>query len=251
MRTLVVSDLHLDPSEPSRYHAAAHAVSTVQCDQLILAGDVFEAWIGADGATSADLEFLEHMSELAKDCLLIPGNRDFLLSPDWLFGFGIRWQAHVITQGALIIHGDELCTDDHEYQAFRAEVRSPDWQAAFLAKSLSERQSIAESLRNTSRETQANRQESIGDAVEQTVNTVMQEHAVDLLLHGHTHRPAVHSVQQGLRAVTSDWTDSGIGLVLEQTETERRVDSLFLGSTVELLQSWSQVTGTPEWKRNV
>ena len=251
MRTLIVSDLHLDPSEPARYRAATEAIGHVSYDRLILAGDVFEAWVGADGATPLDIEFLDHLGRSATECILIPGNRDFLLSHDWLTQFGITYQTQLASTDALVIHGDELCTDDQAYQTFRAEVRAPDWQATFLAKPLSERQSIAEGLRQASRETQANRPESIGDAVDQTVDAIMQEYSVDLLIHGHTHRPAIHSVKWGLRAVTSDWTDSGVGLILEVDDHVRCLESVWLGSRMNVLQSWSQLAGTPEWKRNV
>ena len=251
MRTLIVSDLHLDPIDPARYTAAIKAIEQVSCDQLILAGDVFEAWVGTDGATSADIGFLEHMGRLAASCVLIPGNRDFLLNQDWLSQFGIQYQTHLVTADALVIHGDELCTDDHAYQTFRADVRAPQWQAAFLAKPLDERQAIADGLRAASRETQANRPESIGDAVDQTVDAVMQAHGVDVLIHGHTHRPAIHPLKAGLRAVTSDWTDSGIGIVLEVNDTIRRLESVSLSAKSTVLQAWSNRNGTPEWKRNV
>lgn len=250
MRTLVVSDLHLDPVEPSRYQAAIEAIDQFVCDHLVLAGDIFEAWIGDDGADDLDCHFLESMGQMAASVEFIPGNRDFLVTEAWLQQFGIAWRERIQIPGGLILHGDELCTDDTSYQAFRNEVRTTAWQSAFLSKSLDERQAIAKDMRDTSQKSQANRPEAIGDAVDKTIEAVMTETSCDLLIHGHTHRPAVHRQQNGLRVVTSDWNHSGIGCCYEQNSNERRIQLLRLGVETEVLEAWSQALGTPEWKRN-
>jgi len=252
IRTLVVSDLHLDPSDPSRYEAIMAAVASVKCDQLVLAGDLFEAWIGDDGAEAADSALLRHFSKCASETVFIPGNRDFLLSQDYAAQFGIRSADKLELPGILILHGDELCTLDTAYQQFKAQVRDRQWQHDFLAKPLSERQAIAHQMRLASKQNQTNRPEAIGDAVEETIQHCMQAANADLLIHGHTHRPTITANAQGLRAVTSDWTDSGIGYVVEHGGREhRRLHQVCLTPTgSDTLQTWNYDAGTPEWKRN-
>ena len=249
--TLVVSDLHLDPSEPHRYEAALSAIAQCSVDRLVLAGDIFEAWVGDDGAEAADLDLLTALGSHAPECWFIPGNRDFLLSESLLQTRSIRWVPSLVLDGVLILHGDELCTDDQAYQTFKAEVRHPNWQRAFLSKPLSERQAIAQGLRNASRETQANRPESIGDAVQATVCECMESADVSALVHGHTHRPGMERLATGLRAVTSDWSDRGVGVwfrshpdgMREIRSVELTPDRLNWGET------WLGYAGTPEWKR--
>ena len=166
MRQLIVSDFHLDPIDPSRYHAATEAITRCPCDQLILAGDIFETWIGDDGATELDFKFLEFCGGHSGDTLFIHGNRDFLITGDYLQSLGISLVEKIAGPDLIVIHGDELCTNDHGYQEFRKKVRTTSWADTFLNKSLAERQTIAQDLRQASRESQANRAESISDAVE-------------------------------------------------------------------------------------
>lgn len=252
IRSLIISDLHLDPRDPDRYNAIKMAVAQVACDQLVLAGDIFEAWIGEDGASDEDIALLEFFGAHSDHTILIAGNRDFLLSEQWLASFQIQLKPMLELPGTLVIHGDELCTLDHAYQTFKAEVRNPQWQSEFLAKPLAERQAIAQGLRQASRENQANRPESIGDAVDSTIALWMDDYAVDLLIHGHTHRPAVHPSPNGLRAVTSDWEDSGIGYVLDHDGANKRtLSQLHIApDAIQVRAQWRYTAGTPEWKRN-
>lgn len=252
IRSLIISDLHLDPRDPDRYNAIKMAVAQVACDQLVLAGDIFEAWIGEDGASDEDIALLEFFGAHSDHTILIAGNRDFLLSEQWLATFQIQLKPMLELPGTLVIHGDELCTLDHAYQTFKAEVRNPQWQSEFLAKPLAERQAIAQGLRQASRENQANRPESIGDAVDSTIALWMDDYAVDLLIHGHTHRPAVHPSPNGLRAVTSDWEDSGIGYVLDHDGANKRtLSQLHIApDAIQVRAQWRYTAGTPEWKRN-
>jgi UDP-2,3-diacylglucosamine hydrolase len=251
MRRLVVSDFHLDPSEPARYRTAMDALGHCPCDQLILAGDIFEAWVGDDGATDADYQFLEFCGGHSDDTLFIHGNRDFLISKNYLRQFDIQLVDRYVSDELIIMHGDELCTLDHAYQTFKQEVRQPAWMNEFLAKPLSERQAIADGLRQASRETQANRAEAIGDAVDSEINRWMADYAAKLLVHGHTHRPALHRTAVGLRAVTSDWTDSGIGVFIDTTDSEQIVSLAHLSTSgPTITEQWLRQVGTPEWKRN-
>ena len=252
MRQLVISDLHLDPSFPGRYEAAISSIKHSRCDQFILAGDIFEAWVGDDGADSLDSEFLEFCGAHSADTVFLHGNRDFLISNNILNRHNIRLITPPLHKfEVVIIHGDELCTDDHSYQQFRSEVRSPQWTREFLDKPLKERRGIASELRQVSLDAQSNRPEAISDAIPVTVDSWMSNYNSHLLIHGHTHRPAVHLERHGLRAVTSDWKDSGVGIVLE---TKARIQTLQLASLspqgITVLQEWKRHNGTPEWKRN-
>lgn len=252
IRTLIISDLHLDPGDAARYRAVMTGVSQIQCDQLVLAGDIFEAWIGSDGAGEPDTEILSFFGTHTDDTVFIPGNRDFLIANDWLAQFQIRLAPSLALPGTLVIHGDELCTDDHAYQTFKSEVRQATWQQAFLAKPLAEREAIAQGLRQASRETQANRAESIGDAVESTIDLWMQDFETDLLIHGHTHRPAIHAHAMGLRAVTSDWATAGFGFILDHDGHDTRVLTMveITPTAINTREQWSYGDGIPEWKRN-
>ena len=251
MRRLIVSDFHLDPSEPERYFAVIDALSQCECDQLILAGDVFEAWVGDDGVTDIDRQFLKFCSQHCDDVVFIHGNRDFLISDGFLSSFGIRLEARYMGDAILVIHGDELCTLDHAYQAFKREVRQPEWINTFLNKPLIERQAIAEELRRTSRETQANRAEAIGDAVDEAVDGLMENQRASVLIHGHTHRPAIHYAKGNLRAVTSDWTHSGLGVVVDSMQSELIVSLTHLSAQGAVIkEQWVRQAGTPEWNLN-
>ena len=251
MRRLIVSDFHLDPLEPERYFAVIDALSQCECDQLILAGDVFEAWVGDDGVTDVDRQFLEFCGQHCDDVVFIHGNRDFLISDGFLTSFGIRLETHYMDDAILVIHGDELCTLDHAYQAFKREVRQPEWINAFLNKPLIERQAIAQELRRTSRDTQANRAEAIGDAVDTAVEGLMETQHASVLIHGHTHRPAIHYARGNLRAVTSDWTYSGLGVVVDSMQSELIVSLTHISAQGPVIkEQWVSQVGTPEWNRN-
>ena len=251
MRRLIVADFHLDPSEPERYFAVIDALSRCGCDQLILAGDVFEAWVGDDGVTDIDRQFLEFCGHHCHDVVYIHGNRDFLISDSLLNSCGIRLVDHYMDDAMLVIHGDELCTLDHAYQAFKRKVRQPAWINTFLSKPLIERQAIAQELRRTSRETQANRAEAIGDVVDTAVDGLMENQHISVLIHGHTHRPAIHYAKGNLRAVTSDWNHSGLGVVVDSTQSELIVSLTHLSAQETVIkEQWVRQAGTPEWNRN-
>ena len=113
---------------------------------------------------------------------------------------------------ALVMHGDQLCTDDTQYQSFRSLVRSTQWQQEFLSKTIEQRLFIAEQLRSASKEQGQLKSQDITDVNQEAVINTMQQHDVNLLIHGHTHRPAVHNVlvnkQNATRMVLGDWGKS-------------------------------------------
>jgi UDP-2,3-diacylglucosamine hydrolase len=117
------------------------------------------------------------------------------------------------------MHGDLLCTDDTAYQAFRRQVRDPAWQANFLAQPLAARQAFAAQARAASQQHQKGVSEAITDVAAAAVADVMARHGVTRLIHGHTHRPAIHSLEvagrRAQRIVLGDWYDQGSVLRLD------------------------------------
>lgn len=236
--TLFISDLHLDPQRPEITRLFLDFLENrgraAGC--LYILGDLFEAWVGDDddsalaGAVCAGL----------RDCAgsgtpvyVMHGNRDFLLGSAFATASGCTLLPDpavidLYGQATLLMHGDLLCTDDTEYLAFRKMVREPRWQQAFLDKPLAERRQIALQLRETSIERTQGKPDSIMDVNPQTVVDTMKRHAVQRLIHGHTHRPAVHNLKvNGMpaqRLVLGDWYEQGS--VLECTPVGCQLQSL-------------------------
>ncbi len=219
MGALFISDLHLDPSRPDTLarllELLRHPPGPVE--RLYILGDLFEAWIGDDAAPSelAPLEeALQRLKRAGSAIYFQHGNRDFLLGEAYAGRLGAQLlpEETVIDlygRPALLMHGDSLCIDDHEYQRFRAMVRNPDWQAQILALPIPERLRLAAELRETSRAANQTKAEEIMDVNAAEVARVMEAHGVDLLIHGHTHRPAIHRLQHpsgpATRIVLGDW----------------------------------------------
>jgi UDP-2,3-diacylglucosamine hydrolase len=220
---LFVSDLHLDSARPAitelfltflRGEARSAAA-------LYILGDLFEAWIGDDDPDPHHARVMDAMRELADSGVpgfFMHGNRDFLVGPAFAerTGFSLLDDPALIEldgEPTLLMHGDTLCTDDHEYQAFRQQVRNPDWQAAFLAQPVEKRRAFAAEARRQSREAQTGKADAIMDVNAQAVAQAFRDHNVRRLIHGHTHRPAVHAVNvDGLdaqRIVLGDWYEQG------------------------------------------
>lgn len=224
MIRLFVSDLHLEDTRPDITRAFFHLLDAQRerIDELYLLGDIFEVWLGDDTPMQcADLlaEKLQALSQRTVRVYLMHGNRDFLIGE----AYAHRCGAHLIAEPfaltiagrpALLMHGDALCTHDRDYQAFRQMVRNPDWQRAFLAKSLAERVAIGRSLRDESQKSAKEKADYIMDVTPEEVIAVMQQHQTTLLIHGHTHRPATHEVllqnnQRATRMVLGDWYRQG------------------------------------------
>lgn len=228
MATLFVSDLHLDEARPhiTELFGRFLAGEAVHADALYILGDLFEAWIGDDdpsavGAFVADR--LQAVRDAGVPVFFIRGNRDFLLGEDYARRAGIAIlpdPAVVVLQGepVLLLHGDTLCTGDTDYQAFRAQTRDPGWQARFLAQSLAAREAFARQAREASRAHQAGlvgagTMEAITDVAPQEVSATFARYGLATMIHGHTHRPAVHALEVAGRAcrriVLGDWYDQG------------------------------------------
>ena len=223
MTTLLVSYLHLDAGRPgiTQLFLDFLAGQARQADALYVLGDLFEAWVGDDDPGEPGASVCAALQALANSgvpVFLMRGNRDFLFGP----GIAARCGATLLPdpcvvdlhgRPTLLMHGDLLCSDDAGYQAFRRQVRDPAWQASFLAQPLEARQAFAAKARAASREHQSGMAEGITDTNAATVAAAMSHHGVDRLVHGHTHRPAIHAVtvdgRPATRVVLGDWYDQG------------------------------------------
>ena len=221
--TLFISDLHLDPARPAitalfRDFLTSRAATA---EALYILGDLFEAWLGDDDDspdTRALTEALQQCTAGGTPVYVMRGNRDFLLGERFAEDSGVTLLEdptviELYGVPTLLMHGDLLCTDDTEYQAFRAQVRNADWQAALLAKPLAERQAIAREMRDASRAQTTGKPESIMDVNAHTVSDYLRQHHTLQLIHGHTHRPAMHDIeldgQAARRMVLGDWYTQG------------------------------------------
>jgi UDP-2,3-diacylglucosamine hydrolase len=220
--TLFISDLHLDAGEPETIRRFVTFIETEAraAHGLYILGDLFEAWVGDDeddprlAPVQASLAELTHAGV---PCALMHGNRDFLIGPRFCAATGCRLlgdyeRVDLYGSTVLLTHGDLLCTDDTRYMSLRGTLRNPAWQRDFLAKSLAERRKIAADLRQLSAAEIAAKSYDIMDVNQATVENVMREHDVSLLLHGHTHRPAIHQFtldgKPAARIVLGAWHES-------------------------------------------
>jgi UDP-2,3-diacylglucosamine hydrolase len=207
-----LSDVHLDASEPETFNAWSNHLNTTPADALFILGDLFEVWVGDDTQDPFHLQCRDVLRDIANrlPVFFMCGNRDFLVGAQWLQSSGMQdlQDPTVLQLGAqkvLLSHGDALCIDDTDYMAFRQQVRSSMWQEAFLAKPLSERQQIAKDLRAQSKAHQKTQTDYV-DVDTKTARDWLSENDCQLLIHGHTHRPATHDLGNGLsRMVLSDW----------------------------------------------
>ena len=219
MAALFISDLHLDPSRPAvtELFLSFLRQEAASAERLYILGDLFEAWIGDDDPDRHHARVMAGVRELTTSgvpVFFMHGNRDFLIGTVFADKTGVKLLADptvVDLYGipTLLMHGDSLCTDDVEYQKVRKLFRDPDWQRAFLAKPLQERRAFAAEARAESRSQTAAKAEYIMDVNQMAVTRIMQEHGVRRLIHGHTHRPAVHRFASGgigrTRIVLGDW----------------------------------------------
>ena len=202
MTVLFISDLHLDAGDPEtiRRFTTFMQSETHSASELYILGDLFEAWIGDDDDDPRLTPIVTALREVTRrgvPCAVMRGNRDFLIGERFCATTGCRLlgdyeRIEINGEPVLLTHGDLLCTDDTRYQALRSQLRSPAWQSDFLTKTLAERRKIATDLRQMSAAEIAAKSEYIMDVNQSTVERSMREFDVRLLLHGHTHRPAVH-----------------------------------------------------------
>lgn len=241
MTTLFVSDLHLDAARPEITAQFLRFLATQArgANALYILGDLFEAWVGDDDPSDTGRAVAEGLRGLADTGVPVyfqRGNRDFLVGPAYAAraGFAILPDpAVVVLDGTpvLLSHGDQLCTDDEAYQAFRAQTRDPAWQSQFLSQPLQARLAFAAQARAASQQRQGELQqagtmETITDVAASTVDEVFVRYGVDTMIHGHTHRPAIHHLLVGggecRRVVLGDWYTQGSVLRVSDGRYELR-----------------------------
>lgn len=219
MTTLFISDLHLDATRPRITQLFLQFLRTEarRAQALYILGDFFEAWIGDDDPDPHHAEVVAAVRTLTTagvPVYFMHGNRDFLIGAGFMRKTGCTLlpdptRMELYGTPTLLMHGDLLCTDDLEYQKFRRQVRDPAWQRAFLAKPVTERLRFAQQARAQSQIQTSAKPDYLMDVNPQEVERVMREHQVTRLIHGHTHRPAVHRFVANdknlTRIVLGDW----------------------------------------------
>jgi UDP-2,3-diacylglucosamine hydrolase len=213
---LFISDLHLQASHPRTAEAffrflaerAAHA------ERLYLLGDIFEYWAGDDDLDDpfnrSVAAALRRVSAGGTAVYWLGGNRDFLVGTGFADAAGLTLlpEPHVATIGGrqvVLVHGDAQCTDDVKYMAFRAQVRDPAWQRQFLAMPLAQRKAIIAGLREGSRAAHGEKSYEIMDVTPAAIAALHADSGTDVIIHGHTHRPALHEADGKQRYVLPDW----------------------------------------------
>ena len=223
MSTLFISDLHLEANRPEigEQFLAFLAGPAREADALYILGDLFEAWVGDDDPDPYYAGMKTAIRELADSgvpVFFMHGNRDFMIGAQFAAETGVElladpWPLELYGEKVLLSHGDALCTDDVEYQQVRAMTRNPEWQAMMMAKSLEERLAFARQAREQSQARYESIEEEITDVNQDAVEATIREHGCDILLHGHTHRPAVHPFHVDdrpvHRIVLGDWYEQG------------------------------------------
>jgi UDP-2,3-diacylglucosamine hydrolase len=219
MAILFISDLHLSPERPEVTRAFLGFLESqaASAKALFVLGDLFEAWIGDDDTCPIGIEVTKAFKQLTDKGVALfiqHGNRDFFIGKRFCKATGAILLAdeHLVEymdDTVLAMHGDTLCTDDVDYIRFRKRIRHPISQFLLLSLPLKYRQKLASGMRAKSKAANANKPSAIMDVNAQAVDSVMSNHQVKTLIHGHTHRPDRHQHSHGERIVLGDWHDKG------------------------------------------
>jgi UDP-2,3-diacylglucosamine hydrolase len=226
MSYVFISDLHLDESRHDITSSLECFLKeqTPSAERLYILGDLFEVWLGDDHATAFNSEVIQMLAEVSIPKFIMHGNRDFLLGQAFCDASGFELLAdpciiECAGEPILLMHGDSLCTRDEEYMKVREHLRQPDVQEHLLSKTITERAEIARAARRQSVDHTREAATDIMDVTQHEVEEVMQRNGVRLLIHGHTHRPAVHDVNLtdclAQRIVLGDWDKLGWYLRLD------------------------------------
>jgi len=223
VEVLFVSDLHLDASRPAATEAFLRFlnVDARQADSLYILGDLFEYWISDEDQNPHYQTIIKALAETAASgvrCYIMHGNRDFMLGKRFEreSGTTLIHDPTLIYAGEksiLLSHGDTLCTDDTSYQRFRKIVRSKWFQGAYNLLPFALKRTLAARARSRSMSILGNKPPEILDVNQAAVEAILQQYDVDTLLHGHTHRPAIHQFEVDGRMMTrivlGDWYEAG------------------------------------------
>ncbi len=223
---LLISDLHLHEQRPDIARAFFRFLQETapQADALYILGDFFEVWIGDDAISPFQQQVATALKQLADSgtrIYLMHGNRDFLIGNAFCRQAGCRLLKDPALlqhngESILLMHGDSLCTDDHDYQRMKRILRNPLSLFILRHLPLKTRQKLAGDLRAKSRTQTRMKAAEITDVNAQAVQQAMQRHGVNTLIHGHTHRPAIHALGDNRqRIVLGDWDSHGWYLQLD------------------------------------
>jgi len=231
--SLFISDLHLCSSRPHITTAFLDFLENTvsKSDAIYILGDLFEYWAGDDDIQDIHhqpiIAAFKHLADAGVKLYIMHGNRDFLISSEFCQATGITLlqdPSIINLQGktALLSHGDDLCTDDVEYQKFRLQVRDAKWQEDFLKLPLAVRKGQIEKIRTRSEHEKSQKSMQIMDVNQATINGLLKTyHYPELLIHGHTHRPNEHIIQLDghniTRWVLGDWYEQGSYLRCDQS----------------------------------
>lgn len=228
MAIYFLSDTHLNAENPAVYDKFITYLNSIRkdADEIYILGDLFDYWIGDDGIDvlghRRTVDALCELSEAGTHVSIMHGNRDFLIGQKFvdLCNATLIAEPAVINIGQeqiLLMHGDSLCTDDVDHQRHRQIVLTPDWQQSILKLSVEDRMQMALDMRSQSEKGKSAKTPELMDVNQQAVEAVMKQYRVLKLIHGHTHRPAVHrfrlSADEAIRYVLGDW-GSGFDAVI-------------------------------------
>ena len=230
MSTLFISDLHLNGERENITELFINFLDqrASKADALYILGDLFEVWPGDDMIQPDYQSSISKMKQLTDNGLplfIMQGNRDFLMAEKFseVSGATLIEDPTIIDlygTSTLLMHGDTLCTDDVDYQKFRGMVRDPRWQADFLSKPAEERLAITTKYREISKTKMAEKTMDIMDVNQHSVEEAMLKENIQQLIHGHTHRPAIHDFtvneKKMKRIVLGDWYEQGSVLVCDE-----------------------------------
>lgn len=232
MATYFISDLHLERIESSITNIFTEFLDDLnQNDSLYILGDLFESWIGDDNVTELSQYISDQLLSLSERNIsveIMHGNRDFLIGEDFCKASSIELIndpriIEIDTKKVMLTHGDQLCTDDKEYQAFRSVVRNPLWQKDFLNFPISKREKIAGEAKDASKDSKENKAMEIMDVNTDAVLKAFNDHPVEIMIHGHTHRPNIHKISNEERKLTryvlGDWSKNS-AIILKWNEAE-------------------------------
>ena len=232
MATYFISDLHLERIEsPITNIFTAFLDDLNQNDSLYILGDLFESWIGDDNVSELSQYISDRLLMLSErdiSVAIMHGNRDFLIGEDFCKASSIELIndpriIEIDTKKVMLTHGDELCTDDNEYQAFRSVVRNPLWQKDFLNFPISKREKIAGEAKDASKDSKENKAMEIMDVNTDAVLKAFNDQNIEIMIHGHTHRPNIHKVSNEgknlTRYVLGDWSKNS-AIILKWNEAE-------------------------------
>lgn len=237
--TAFIADVHLSPHDPKLLIHCLEFLNgrAKQLETLFILGDLFEIWLGDDDDEPSYKPIVAALRNLTNDGVAVKimrGNRDFLLGEQFAQETGCELLSDMqlidlYGVPTLIMHGDTLCTLDTEYQTFRRQVRDSKWQHAFLSQPLVQRRLIAQQARARSQSYTKSLDETVTDVTTEAVESTLRTMGVCHLIHGHTHRPAVHHFmldgQHAWRRVLGAWGENAI--ILTCTPTECKLVSIY------------------------